>query len=144
MYIVTKPFYDLQDVTKADHTKDGDIPREFWLYKAGDVYPRDGAIPPTEQRIRELASDENKQGTPLIAWVDIAWVEPEPELPQSDAESEPEPEPEPAQPAETDEKPAKAEEPDEPKKPARKPPVKAPAKKRTPRTSAKPARKKGT
>ena len=121
MYIVTKPFYDLQDVTKADHTKDGDIPREFWLYKAGDVYPRDGANPPSEQRIRELASDSNKQGTPLIAWV--------------------EPEPEPASEPEPVEEPAKEEEPAEPKKPARKPPVKAPAKKRTP---AKPARKKGT
>lgn len=125
MYIVTKPFYDLQDVTKADHTKDGDIPREFWLYKVGDVYPRDGAIPPSEQRIRELASDSNKQGTPLIA-----WVEPEPEPAETPAE--------PAQPAETDEKPAKEEEPAEPKKPARKPAVKAPAKKRTN------ARKKGT
>ena len=125
MYIVTKPFYDLQDVTKADHTKDGDIPREFWLYKAGDVYPRDGANPPSEQRIRELASDSNKQGAPLIA-----WVEPEPE-PTSEPASEPEP----------DEKPAKAEEPAEPKKPAKKPAVKAPAKKRTP---AKSARKKGT
>ena len=127
MYIVTKPFYDLQDVTKADHTKDGDIPREFWLYKAGDVYPRDGAIPPSEQRIRELASDSNKQGTPLIV-----WVEPEPE---------PEPTPEPASEPEPVEEPAKEEEPAKPKKPARKPPVKAPAKKRTP---AKPARKKGT
>ena len=122
MYIVTKPFYDLQDVTKADHTKDGDIPREYWLYKAGDVYPRDGAIPPTEQRIKELASDSNKQGTPLITWV----------------EPEPEPTPEPAEPAETDEKPAEAETPAEPKKPAKKPAVKAPAKKRTT------ARKKGT
>jgi len=122
MYIVTKPFYDLQDVTKADHTKDGDIPREFWLYKVGDVYPRDGANPPSEQRIRELASDINKQGTPLITWV----------------EPEPEPTPEPTQPAETDKEPAKEEESAEPKKPARKPPVKAPAKKRTN------ARKKGT
>ena len=129
MYIVTKPFYDLQDVTKADHTKDGDIPREFWLYKAGDVYPRDGANPPSEQRIRELASDSNKQGTPLIV-----WVEPEPE-------PEPEPTPEPASEPEPVEEPAKEEEPAKPKKPARKPPVKAPAKKRTP---AKPARKKGT
>ena len=123
MYIVTKPFYDLQDVTKADHTKDGDIPREFWLYKAGDVYPRDGAPEPSEQRIAELAGAYNKQGTPLIAWV------------------EPEPAPEPAQPAETDEKPAEVETPAEPKKPARKPAVKAPAKKRAP---AKSARKKGT
>ena len=128
MYIVTNPFYDLQDVTKADHTKDGDIPREYWLYKAGDVYPRDGANPPSEQRIRELASDSNKQGVPLIT-----WVEPEPEPAEAPAE--------PAQPAETDEKPAKAEEPAEPKKPAKKPAMKAPAKKRTP---AKPARKKGT
>ena len=131
MYIVTKPFYDLQDVTKADHTKDGDIPREFWLYKAGDVYPRDGANPPTEQRIRELASDTNKQGTPLIT-----WVEPEPE-----PTPEPEIVPEPTQPAETDEKPAKEEEPAEPKKPDRKPPVKAPAKRPKRNTTA---RKKGT
>jgi len=126
MYIVTKPFYDLQDVTKADHTKDGDIPREFWLYKAGDVYPRDGAILPTEQRIAELASAYNKQGTPLIE-----WVEPEPE-------PEPEPAPEPTQPAETNENPAEEETPVEPKKPARKLPVKESAKKRTN------ARKKGT
>jgi len=129
MYIVTKPFYDLQDVTKADHTKDGDIPREHWLYKVGDVYPRDGAIPPSEQRIRELASDSNKQGTPLIA-----WVEPEPE-------PTPEPTPEPAQPAKPVEEPVKAETPAEPKKPAKKPPAKAPVKKRAP---AKSARKKGT
>ena len=122
MYIVTKPFYDLQDVTKADHTKDGDIPREFWLYKAGDIYPRDGAIPPSEQRIAELASACNKQGTPLIAWV----------------EPEPEPAPEPASEPEPVEEPAKEEEPAEPKKPAKKPAVKAPAKKRTN------ARKKGT
>ena len=127
MYIVTKPFYDLQDVTKADHTKDGDIPREFWLYKAGDVYPRDGANPPSEQRIRELASDSNKQGTPLIA-----WVEPEPA---------PEPTPEPVNEPDPVEEPVEAETPAKPKKPARKPPVKAPAKKRTP---AKSARKKGT
>ena len=126
MYIVTKPFYDLQDVTKADHTKDGDIPREFWLYKAGDVYPRDGANPPSEQRIRELASDSNKQGTPLIT-----WVEPEPT---------PEPTPEPVSEPEPVEEPAEVETPVEPKKPAKKPPVKAPAKKRT---STKPARKKG-
>lgn len=132
MYIVTKPFYDLQDVTKADHTKDGDIPREFWLYKAGDVYPRDGANPPSEQRIRELASDSNKQGTPLIE-----WVEPEPE-PEPAPEPTPEPTPEPASEPEPVEEPAKEEEPVKPKKPARKPPVKAPAKKRTP------ARKKGT
>ena len=124
MYIVTKPFYDLQDVTKADHTKDGDIPREFWLYKVGDVYPRDGANPPTEQRIAELASAYNKQGTPLIE-----WVEPEPT---------PEPAPEPASEPEPVEEPAKEEEPAKPKKPVKKPTVKAPAKKRTN------ARKKGT
>ena len=129
MYIVTKPFYDLQDVTKADHTKDGDIPREFWLYKAGDVYPRDGANPPSEQRIRELASDSNKQGTPLIA-----WVEPEPE-PAPETTQEPASEPEPV------EEPAKAEEPAEPKKPAKKAPVKAPAKRPKRNTTA---RKKGT
>lgn len=105
MYIVTKPFYDLQDVTKADHTKDGDIPRKFWLYKVGDVYPRDGAIPPTKQRIAELAGAYNKQGTPLIE-----WVEPEPM---------PEPTPEPAQPTEVDEEPDEVETPAEPKKPTK-------------------------
>lgn len=124
MYIVTKPFYDLQDVTKADHTKDGDIPREFWLYKVGDIYPRDGANPPSEQRIRELASDGNKQGVPLIT-----WVEPEPE-PAPELVSAPEPV----------EEQAKAEEPAEPKKPAKKPPVKAPAKRPKRNTTA---RKKG-
>lgn len=126
MYIVTKPFYDLQDVTKADHTKDGDIPREHWLYKVGDIYPRDGAPGPSEQRIAELASAYNKQGTPLIA-----WVEPEPAQ---------EPAPEPISEPEPVEEPAEVETPVEPKKPAKKPAVKAPAK--TPKRA--PARKKGT
>lgn len=127
MYIVTKPFYDLQDVTKADHTKDGDIPREFWLYKVGDIYPRGGAPEPSEQRIAELASAYNKQGTPLIA-----WVEPEPA---------PESTPEPASEPEPVEEPAKEEEPAKPKKPVKKPTVKAPAKRPKRNTTA---RKKGT
>lgn len=48
---VIKKFTDLQD---GNH-----------VYNVGDVYPREGYTP-SEERITELASDKNKQGTPLI------------------------------------------------------------------------------
>lgn len=51
MYKVVKKFADLQD--------------ERYLYKVGDVYPRDGYTP-TDERIEELSSSKNKQNTPLI------------------------------------------------------------------------------
>lgn len=51
MYKVIKSFIDLQD--------------ERYLYKVGDVYPREGYTP-TDERIEELSSDKNKQGVELI------------------------------------------------------------------------------
>ena len=48
---VIKKFTDLQD---GNH-----------VYNVGDVYPREGYAPSNE-RIAELASDKNRQGTPLI------------------------------------------------------------------------------
>ena len=51
MYQVIKSFTDLHD---QDH-----------LYQVGDVFPRPG-IRVTEKRLLELASDQNKQGVPLI------------------------------------------------------------------------------
>lgn len=48
---VIKKFTDLQD---GNH-----------VYNVGDVYPRKGYTP-SEERIAELASDKNRQGTPLI------------------------------------------------------------------------------
>lgn len=48
---VVKKFTDLQD---GNH-----------VYNVGDVYPREGYTP-SEERITELASDKNRQGTPLI------------------------------------------------------------------------------
>lgn len=59
---VIKKFTDLQD---GNH-----------VYNVGDVYPREGYTP-SEERIAELASDKNRQHTPLIApvAVEIAEVE---------------------------------------------------------------------
>lgn len=51
MYLVVKTFIDLQD---KNH-----------LYEVGDEYPREG-LTPTPERVKELASEANKQGTPLI------------------------------------------------------------------------------
>lgn len=48
---VIKKFTDLQDGNR--------------VYNVGDVYPREGYTP-SEERIAELASDKNRQGTPLI------------------------------------------------------------------------------
>jgi len=50
-YTVIKRFFDLQD---GDHE-----------YKEGDAFPREGASP-SPARIAELASDKNRQNTPLI------------------------------------------------------------------------------
>lgn len=38
-------------------------------YKAGDVYPRKGYFP-TEYRIKELATAENKLGKPVIRYIE--------------------------------------------------------------------------
>lgn len=51
MYKVVKRFADLKDNSK--------------IYEVGDTYPRKN-LKPSEERIAELASDKNKQGTPLI------------------------------------------------------------------------------
>lgn len=63
MYKVIKRFHDLQDGKK---TKNGEIFRE---YNVGDVFPRKG-LKVSEERLKELASSENKQGAPLIEFVE--------------------------------------------------------------------------
>lgn len=55
MWFVIKLFTDLQD---KDH-----------LYKEGDPFPRNGKEV-SEERINELASSKNLQGTPLIKKTD--------------------------------------------------------------------------
>lgn len=50
-YKVLRFFNDLQD--------------SEYYYETGSVYPRDG-LNPSQNRIDELASAENKQGIPLI------------------------------------------------------------------------------
>ena len=61
-YKVIKYFIDLQD---NNH-----------VYNVGDEYPRNG-VPVLPSRIRELASDENRQKCPLIEEI------PEPESAES-------------------------------------------------------------
>lgn len=51
MYKVIERFMDLQD--------------DNYIYEVGGAYPREGADP-TLERIRELASNSNKIGKPLI------------------------------------------------------------------------------
>ena len=51
MYKVIERFMDLHD--------------DNYIYEVGDAYPREGADP-TLERIRELASNSNKIGKPLI------------------------------------------------------------------------------
>ena len=63
MYKVVKHFYDLQDVKR---TKSGDLPYE---YNVGDAFPRNGKKV-SDERIKELAGSDNKQGTPLIEEVE--------------------------------------------------------------------------
>ena len=55
MYRVVKFFADLQD---GNHT-----------YNVGDKFPRDGYAP-SNDRVNELLSSTNKQGTPVIKFVD--------------------------------------------------------------------------
>ena len=50
-YKVLRFFNDLQD--------------DNYYYETGSTYPRDG-LTPSQERINELASAENKQGIPLI------------------------------------------------------------------------------
>lgn len=62
MYKVIKRFHDLQDARK---TKSGMVYHE---YNVGDMFPRDG-MEASEERIQELAGSDNKQGVPLIEFV---------------------------------------------------------------------------
>lgn len=63
MYKVIKGFHDLHDEKK---TKSGTV---YFEYKVGDTYPRKG-LSPSDERIAELAGENNKQGTPLIKLVE--------------------------------------------------------------------------
>lgn len=50
-YVAIEDFIDLED--------------EQYLYHAGDTYPRQG-LTVTKERTKELSSDSNKMGYPLI------------------------------------------------------------------------------
>ena len=63
VYKVIKRFHDLQDARK---TKSGVVYRE---YNVGDEYPRKG-LKVSENRLKELAGSDNKQGVPLIELVE--------------------------------------------------------------------------
>ena len=82
MYIVIKAFYDLSDPVKVKVVKEGALPLKYRLYLVGDIYPHPDAPFPTQERVAELAGSGNKQGTPLIAWVE----DPEPEVPAEEQE----------------------------------------------------------
>lgn len=55
MFRVIKGFYDLRD--------------QGHRYEAGDLYPRAG-LSPTDKRILELSTSNNRQRTPLIEKID--------------------------------------------------------------------------
>ena len=76
MYKVIKFFTDLKD---HDHA-----------YRVGDIFPRKG-LTVSEERLKELSTDQNKRGIPLIEAV--AEDKPEPE-PEAKLQEEPEPMPE--------------------------------------------------
>lgn len=57
MYTVIKFFTDLRDNNRA--------------YNVGDAFPHvEAGYPVSEERLAELAGNENKQGVPLIAFVE--------------------------------------------------------------------------
>ncbi len=79
MYKVIKFFTDLKD---HDHA-----------YRVGDIFPRKG-LTVSEERLKELSTDQNKRGIPLIEVVSENKPEPEAEAePQEDIEAMPEIEP---------------------------------------------------
>lgn len=78
MYKVIKFFTDLKD---HDHA-----------YRVGDIFPRKG-LTVSEERLKELSTDQNKRGIPLIEAVAEDKPEPEPEL-EVEPQEEPEPMPE--------------------------------------------------
>ena len=53
------------------YAKFKDLQDNNYIYKKGDVYPREG-LEPTKERIKELSSKNNKQGKPLIKKVEDA------------------------------------------------------------------------
>lgn len=80
MYKVIKFFTDLKD---HDHA-----------YRVGDIFPRKG-LTVSEERLKELSTDQNKRGIPLIEVVAENKPEPEPEAePQEELEPMLENEPE--------------------------------------------------
>lgn len=85
MYKVIKFFTDLKD---HDHA-----------YRVGDEFPRKG-LTVSEERFKELSTDQNKRGIPLIEAVAEDKPEAEPE-PMSENEPEAEIEPEKDEPEET-------------------------------------------
>ena len=98
MYKVIKFFTDLKD---HDH-----------VYRVGDEFPRKG-LTVSEERFKELSTDQNKRGIPLIEAVaeDKPKAEPQAEIelqaePELISENEPEAETEPEK-AEPEEKVAK-------------------------------------
>lgn len=84
MYVVIKAFSDLTDPVKFREVKEGRLPLRYREYKVGDVFPHPAAPFPTQERVAELAGSSNKQGAPLIAWVE----DPEPETPAEEQELE--------------------------------------------------------
>lgn len=93
MYRVMKFFTDLQD---NDHP-----------YNDGDIFPREG-IEVTENRLKELSGDSNKQGVPLIEEVveEVETAEADQEEQLGDTEQPGEKE-EPVEVEETEAKPVK-------------------------------------
>ena len=79
MYVVIKAFSDLTDPVKFREVKEGRLPLRYREYRPGDVYPHPDAPFPTQERVAELAGSGNKQGTPLIAWVEDQTEETVPE-----------------------------------------------------------------
>lgn len=71
MYRVIEFFHDLED---KKETKSGTIYAE---YDANNIYPREG-FKPSEKRIEELLTGNNKRGIPLIEKVEDQSEEPEP------------------------------------------------------------------
>lgn len=52
-----------------------DLTDNDYIYRVGDEFPRSG-LSVSDARIKELSTDGNKQGTPLIACVESQEVEP--------------------------------------------------------------------
>ena len=82
MYKVIKFFTDLKD---HDHA-----------YRVGDIFPRKG-LTVSEERFKELSTDQNKRGIPLIEVVAEGKPKPEPEeepelMPENEPEAEIKPE----------------------------------------------------